>query len=121
MTLVDRYYRAWADLTDRLGSEPSLQELSDHLWINGMAGRGGGSISPSTLRRYRLSWRIYRIWEEHLETQGSEPSPSELEALCAKHGIKAKGNRGDRLDESALVGYLDEFRRRYAATSAQPY
>jgi hypothetical protein len=120
LTLVDRYYQAWADLTTRLGSEPRLQELSDHLWVHGMAGRGGGPISPSTLRRYRLGWRIYRVWEAHLETQGGEPSLSELEALCAKHGIKTKGNRGDRLDERALAGHLDEFRRRYAATSTQP-
>ncbi|MGP3979325.1 DUF2637 domain-containing protein [Streptomyces sp. 8N114] len=117
LTLVDRYYLAWADLTARLGSEPGLQDLSDHLWVNGMTGRGGGPISPSTLRRYRLGWRIYRVWAEHLEATGSEPSLSELEALCAKHGVKAKGDRGDRLDERALAGYLTEFRRRYAVTT----
>ncbi|MGI5353536.1 DUF2637 domain-containing protein [Streptomyces sp. CA-250714] len=117
LTLVDRYYLAWADLTERLGAEPGLQDLSDHLWVNGMTGRGGGPISPSTLRRYRLGWRIYRVWVEHLEALGSEPPLSELEALCAKHGIKTKGDRGDRLDERVLAGYLTEFRRRYAVTT----
>ncbi|MEU8828878.1 DUF2637 domain-containing protein [Streptomyces sp. NPDC048636] len=114
-TLVDRYYQAWSDLTDRLGAEPGLQELSDHLWINGMAGRRGGPISPSTLRRYRLGWRIYRVWAEHLEIQGSEPSLIELEVLCAKHGIRSKGHRGDRLSQDDLTVYLAECRRRYDA------
>ncbi|MGI5346784.1 DUF2637 domain-containing protein [Streptomyces sp. CA-250714] len=115
LTLVDRYYQAWADLTDLLGEEPSLPELADHLWSQGMTGRGGALISPSTLRRYRLSWRIYRVWAQHLETRGSEPSLSELEALCAKHGIRSKGGRGDRIGPDDLAGYLADFRRRYAA------
>lgn len=115
-TVVDRYYQAWAELTDKLGSEPAVQDLSDHLWVRGMAGRGGGRISPSTLRRYRMGWRIYRVWAQHLEANdGIEPSLAELEELCAEHAIRSKGGRGDRLGQRDLEGYLPDFRRRYAA------
>ncbi|MFE9341138.1 DUF2637 domain-containing protein [Streptomyces sp. NPDC007063] len=116
-TLVDRYYQAWAELTDKLGTEPAIQDLSDHLWVRGMAGRSGGQISPSTLRRYRMGWRIYRVWAQRLEDNGGvEPSLRELEELCAEHAIRSKGGRGgERLEQNDLAGYLTDFRRRYAA------
>ncbi|WP_247746555.1 DUF2637 domain-containing protein [Streptomyces oryzae] len=120
LTLVDRYYQAWAELTDKLGTEPSIQDLSDHLWVRGMAGRGGGRISPSTLRRYRMGWRIYRVWAQYLKAHGgAEPSLAELEELCAEHAIRSKGGRGDRLEQRDLAGYLTDFRRRYAALAGQ--
>nr|WP_243275283.1 DUF2637 domain-containing protein [Streptomyces albus] len=114
LTIADRYYQGWIELTERLGEEPSLQDLSDHLWVRGVTGRGQLPISPSTLRRYRLGWRIYRVWAQHLETRGAEPSLPELEELCAEHGIKAKGDRGGPLTQGDLAGYLEDFRRRHA-------
>ncbi|WP_143081903.1 hypothetical protein [Streptomyces qinglanensis] len=119
-TLVDRYYEAWAELTDKLGAEPDVQDLSDHLWVRGMAGRGGGRISPSTLRRYRMGWRIYRVWARYLEDHdGAEPSLGELEELCAEHAIRSKGGRGERLAQPDLAGHLTDFRRRYAALTGR--
>ncbi|WSA97659.1 DUF2637 domain-containing protein (plasmid) [Streptomyces sp. NBC_01795] len=118
-TLVDRYYQAWAELTDKLEVEPTVQELADHLWVRGMAGRGGGQISPSTLRRYRMGWRIYRVWAQHLEAEGSEPSLGELAELCAQHDIRSKGGHGNRLGQAGLADYLIDFRRRHAALGGQ--
>ncbi|MFI8854823.1 hypothetical protein ACIGW3_32090 [Streptomyces sp. NPDC053499] len=119
-TLVDRYYQAWAELTDKLGTEPAIQDLSDHLWVRGMSGRGGGRISPSTLRRYRMGWRIYRVWAQYLDANGgAEPSLAELEELCAEHAIRSKGGRGDRLEQRDLAGYLTDFRRRYGALAGR--
>ncbi|MFE0880164.1 DUF2637 domain-containing protein [Streptomyces smyrnaeus] len=119
-TLVDRYYQAWAELTEKLGTEPAIQDLSDHLWVRGMSGRGGGRISPSTLRRYRMGWRIYRVWAQYLDANGgAEPSLAELEELCAEHAIRSKGGRGNRLEQRDLAGYLTDFRRRYNALAGR--
>ncbi|WP_432070857.1 DUF2637 domain-containing protein [Streptomyces sp. AA1529] len=119
-TIVDRYYEAWAELTDKLGAEPDVQDLSDYLWVRGMSGRGGGRISPSTLRRYRMGWRIYRVWAQYLEDHGgAEPSLGELEELCAEHAIRSKGGRGERLAQPDLEGHLPDFRRRYAALTGR--
>ncbi|MFE9393546.1 hypothetical protein ACFYMN_29855, partial [Streptomyces sp. NPDC006784] len=119
-TLVDHYYEAWAELSDKLGAEPDVQDLSDHLWVRGMSGRGGGRISPSTLRRYRMGWRIYRVWAQYLEGHGGvEPSLGELEELCAEHAIRSKGGRGERLAQPDLEGHLPDFRRRYAALTGR--
>ncbi|MFE2719554.1 hypothetical protein ACFXKI_48750, partial [Streptomyces mirabilis] len=65
LTTVDRYYLAWVEHQKQRGTEPTDKQLSAYLAEQGIQGRSGKPISPSTLRRYLLSFRAYSVWAKH--------------------------------------------------------
>jgi hypothetical protein len=75
-------------------------------------GRGGKPVSPSTLRRYLLPFRVYNLWVE----QRVRSDASSLEAIareCAANGITAQHNKpltADYIAEQAV-----DFERRWQA------
>lgn len=52
LTVVDRYYQAWTVYRREHGREPRDSELSQFLAEQGIVGRSGAPVKPSTLRRY---------------------------------------------------------------------
>src|SRR5690606_9090416 len=80
LTTVDRYYLSWTEYRteqdDRLRSSArEAEQLSSHLARKGMHGRGGRPVSPSTLRRYLLAFRVYNVWAEQRTRSAGMPSP----------------------------------------------
>ena len=69
LTTVDRYYLAWTEYIQQYEHEPRDAALSQHLAENGMTGRNGAPVSPSTLRRYLPPFRF-----EHRSVP-SQPRP----------------------------------------------
>jgi hypothetical protein len=60
LTTVDRYYLAWTQYQSEHGAEPRAEQLAAYLAAEKvMTGRGGKPVSPSTLRRYLLPFRLY--------------------------------------------------------------
>lgn len=110
LTTVDRYYLAWAEYLQQHGHEPRDSALSQHLAEQGMTGRGGAPVSPSTLRRYLPPFRIYAAWAQHLDDQGAEPTPDELFDALAARGIT-----GAPYTPEKIAPLLSDFSRRRAA------
>jgi hypothetical protein len=113
LTTVDRYYLAWTEYQTEHGEEPRAEQLSDYLATKkGMTGRGGKPVSPSTLRRYLLPFRVYNFWAEH-RVRNEAPSLDAIAQECAAHGITAQHNK------PLTTGYIAEqavdFERRWQA------
>ncbi|MER5757401.1 hypothetical protein, partial [Streptomyces sp. NPDC002088] len=113
LTTVDRYYLAWTDYQTEHGDEPKAEQLSAYLASRkGMNGRGGKPVSPSTLRRYLLPFRVYTLWAEQ-RVRNEAPSPEAIAQECAAHGITAQHNKPlttDYIAEQAV-----DFERRWQA------
>ncbi|MFI8221365.1 DUF2637 domain-containing protein [Streptomyces sp. NPDC085932] len=91
LSKVDRYYLAWITYRKEHGREPTGQQLSAYLAAHGVHGRDGNPISPATLRRYFLSYRIYNVWAEH-RVHTPQPSPEDIARECTTLGITAQYN-----------------------------
>ncbi|MGV9351772.1 DUF2637 domain-containing protein [Streptomyces spiralis] len=113
LTTVDRYYLAWAEYQTEHGEEPKAAQLSAYLARKkGMTGRGGKPVSPSTLRRYLLPFRVYNLWAEQ-RVRNEVPSLDAIAQECAAHGITAQHNKlvtTDYIAEQAI-----DFERRWQA------
>ncbi|MFG3545794.1 hypothetical protein ACGF7F_35400, partial [Streptomyces clavifer] len=113
LTTVDRYYLAWAQYIQQYAHEPRDTALSQHLAENGMTGRGGAPVSPSTLRRYLPHFRIYAAWSQHLGQEGETPTPDQLFSALAGQGIT-----GAPYTPEKVAPLLSDFPRRRAALAA---
>ncbi|MEU0657417.1 DUF2637 domain-containing protein [Streptomyces albogriseolus] len=113
LTTVDRYYLAWTEYQTQHGEEPKAEQLSAYLASKkGMTGRGGKPVSPSTLRRYLLPFRVYHFWAKQ-RVHNDTPSHEAVAQDCAVHGITAQHNRpvtADYVAEQAI-----DFERRWQA------
>ncbi|WP_127354763.1 hypothetical protein [Actinacidiphila soli] len=87
--------------------------MSEFLTYRGFTGRGGGPVSPSTLRRYLPEFRAYAAWQHILEDQGKEPTADELALVLAE-----RGNSGAAYTVAKLQRLLDDFPRRRAALAS---
>ncbi|MFE1854930.1 DUF2637 domain-containing protein [Streptomyces sp. NPDC059489] len=121
LTTVDRYYLAWTEYLTEHGEEPKAEQLSVYLASRkGMNGRGGKPVSPSTLRRYLLPFRVYNLWAEQ-RVRNEVPSLNAVAQECAARGITAQHNRpltADYIAEQAV-----DFERRWQTLThdhAQP-
>ncbi|MGW1527965.1 hypothetical protein ACWCP5_32380, partial [Streptomyces sp. NPDC002159] len=121
LTTVDRYYLAWTEYQTQHGEEPKAEQLSEYLASRkGMNGRGGKPVSPSTLRRYLLPFRVYSLWAEQ-RVRNEVPPLNAIAQECAARGITAQHNRPltpDYIAEQAV-----DFERRWQALThhhAQP-
>ncbi len=112
LTVVDRYYLAWRDYQDVYGEQPSGNELSAHLAGKGTTGRGGSPVSPSTLRRYFLHFRIYEIWAD-CRLESTVPSAHTVAQTCARQGITAQYNRAITANE--ILNHSHDYERRWQA------
>jgi hypothetical protein len=88
--------------------------LSGFLADRGFTGRGGGAVSPSTLRRYLPEFRVYAAWQQRLEDQGREPTADELALALAERGVS-----GAAYTAAKLKLFLDDFPRRRAALAGE--
>jgi len=52
----------------------------------------GQPLSPATLRRYLLPFRIYHLWAQHRQ-RTTTPSPETIAKQCATHHITAQYNK----------------------------
>ncbi|MFF4836975.1 DUF2637 domain-containing protein [Streptomyces sp. NPDC001315] len=113
LTTVDRYYLAWTQYQTEHGEEPKAEQLSAYLTsTKGMNGRGGKPVSPSTLRRYLLPFRVYTLWAEQ-RVRNDNPPLDAIAQECAAHGITAQHNKPlttDYIAEQAV-----DFERRWQA------
>ncbi|WP_443075394.1 DUF2637 domain-containing protein [Streptomyces sp. NBC_01483] len=112
LTIVDRYYLAWAEHQKQRGTEPTDKQLSAYLAEQGVQGRGGKPISPSTLRRYLLSFRAYSVWAEH-RTRNEAPLADAVAQDCATRGITAQYN--NPITPTAITKQAPGFERRWKA------
>ncbi|GKQ40542.1 DUF2637 domain-containing protein [Streptomyces sp. A012304] len=110
LTVADRYYLAWTEYRTRHGDEPSPEELSAFLAQNGVLGRGGNPVSPSTLRRYSLQFRVYAVWADH-RAHTEAPSPDAVAQDCADRGITAQYNRA--VTPAQITEQTEDFQRRW--------
>ncbi|MGV9249596.1 DUF2637 domain-containing protein [Streptomyces sp. NPDC003710] len=121
LTTVDRYYLAWSEYQTKHGEEPKAEQLSAYLASKkGMTGRGGKPVSPSTLRRYLLPFRVYNFWAEQ-RVRNETPSLDAIAQECAAHGITAQHNKP--LTADYIAGQAVDFERRWQALTrhhAQP-
>ncbi|MFK8910310.1 DUF2637 domain-containing protein [Streptomyces sp. YS-3] len=118
LSVVDRYYLAWRQYQDAHGAEPAAAQLSVCLageWA--MTGRGGKPLSPSTLRRYLVAFRIYTVWARH---RACTPDPS-LDVMvqeCTDLGITGQYNRP--VTAAYLVQHVGGFERRWHVMKELP-
>ncbi|RSN06424.1 hypothetical protein DMH25_18675 [Streptomyces sp. WAC 01325] len=80
-----------------------------------MTGRSGKPVSPSTLRRYLLPFRVYTLWAEQRMISENPP----LDAIaqeCATRGITAQHNKP--LTADYIIEQADDFERRWQALQA---
>ncbi|MDX6347903.1 MAG: hypothetical protein QOF84_2693, partial [Streptomyces sp.] len=110
LTTVDRYFRAWEAYVQSFGTDPNGDQLSEYLTYRGFTGRGGGAVSPSTLRRYLPEFRAYAAWQHILQDQGQEPAADELAMVLAE-----RGNIGAAYSVTKLKLLVADFPRRRAA------
>ncbi|MGW1290534.1 hypothetical protein ACWD4N_44900, partial [Streptomyces sp. NPDC002586] len=111
LTTVDRYYLAWTEYQTEHGEEPKADQLSAYLASKkGMTGRGGKPVSPSTLRRYLLPFRVYNVWAEQ-RVRNETPSLDAIAQECAAHGITAQHNKP--LTTDYIVEQAIDFERRW--------
>lgn len=112
ITTVDRYYLAWMDFQTEYGEEPKAEQFSAYLSKKGMKGRGGKPVSPSTLRRYLLPFRVYSLWAEQ-RVHTAQPPLDAIAQECASRGISAQHNRP--LTPDYIASQADDFERRWHA------
>lgn len=113
LTTVDRYYLAWTEYQTEHGEEPKAEQLSAYLaGTKGMTGRGGKPVSPSTLRRYLLPFRVYSLWAGH-RLRNETPSLDAIAQKCADRGITAQHNRP--LTAEYVAEQAADFERRWQA------
>jgi hypothetical protein len=101
LTTVDRYYQAWMAYQTEHGEEPTAEQLSPYLAQKDMHGRGGKPVSPATLRRYFLPFRVYNVWAEH-RLRNEQPEADAVAQDCAARGITAQYNK------PVTTGYITE-------------
>ncbi|MFD7004037.1 DUF2637 domain-containing protein, partial [Streptomyces mirabilis] len=112
LTTVDRYYLAWQAYQAEHGDESTAEQLSADLAERGMHGRGGKPVSPATLRRYFLPFRVYNVWAAD-RTRSEQPPSDAIAQECAARGITAQYNKAvtpDYITENAV-----DFERRWHA------
>ncbi|MFE5754682.1 hypothetical protein ACFQ7M_36195 [Streptomyces massasporeus] len=117
LTTVDRYYLASMEYRSQSGSEAQSsmredEELSTYLASKGMRGRADKPVSPATLRRYLLPFRVYTIWAEQ-RVRNAVSSLDTVAQECAAQGITAQYNRPLRADY--LAEQTVDFERRWQA------
>ncbi|MFD8375295.1 hypothetical protein ACFV2Z_31680, partial [Streptomyces sp. NPDC059688] len=113
LTTVDRYYLAWTDYQTENGEEPKAEQFSAYLASKkGMNGRGGKPVSPSTLRRYLLPFRVYSLWAAH-RIRSDAPLPESIAQECAAQGITAQHNKP--LAPEYIAEQVADFERRWQA------
>ncbi|MGW7614216.1 hypothetical protein ACWGKW_44815, partial [Streptomyces sp. NPDC054766] len=112
LTVVDRYYLAWKNYKNVHGREPTDKQLSTSLASDGVTSRGGNPISPSTLRRYFLPFRMYHVWADH-RIGADSPSAESVAQDCALRGITAQYNRPITAED--IAKQADDFERRWQA------
>ncbi|MFE5142978.1 hypothetical protein ACFRDV_35915, partial [Streptomyces fagopyri] len=110
LTTVDRYYLAWLEHQNQHSTEPSDKQLSSSLADSGVMGRSGKPLSPSTLRRYLLAFRIYTVWASHRAREES-PSASTVAQDCISRGITAQYN--NPLTATDITNQAHDFERRW--------
>ncbi|MGW4518263.1 hypothetical protein ACWEO4_41520 [Streptomyces sp. NPDC004393] len=102
-------YVGWLFDVDAVGS--GAEQLCAYVAGNkGMKGRGGKPVSPSTLRRYLLPFRVYTLWAQQ-RVRNEAPSLDAVARECAAHGITAQHNKPlttDYIAEQAV-----DFERRW--------
>ncbi|MFF2519127.1 hypothetical protein [Streptomyces sp. NPDC058086] len=69
-------------------------------------------MSPSTLRRYPLGFRIYSVWAQH-RVRNDVPSAEAVAQGCAARGITAQYNTP--LTPTYVAGEAGDFERRWHA------
>ncbi|MFD6299718.1 hypothetical protein ACFWFU_33365, partial [Streptomyces sp. NPDC060235] len=112
LTTVDRYYLAWADYLRQYGQEPRDRQLSVFLAEqHGVLGRGGQSVSPSTLRRYLPGFRIYAAWSA-LREYTAAPTAGDVARECATRQISV---RKTAVTAEMIEPDLVDFERRWHA------
>ncbi|MFE2715267.1 hypothetical protein ACFXKI_25605 [Streptomyces mirabilis] len=112
LTTVDRYYLAWTAYQAEHGDESTAEQLSADLAAKGMHGRGGKPVSPATLRRYFLPFRVYNVWAED-RMRSEQPVADAIAQECAARGVTAQYNKPvtpDYITENAV-----DFERRWHA------
>ncbi|MFF4361055.1 DUF2637 domain-containing protein [Streptomyces sp. NPDC001604] len=117
LTAVDRYYLAWADLQKQHRdaahtSTPAAQQLSTYLATQGMHGRDGRPLSPATLRRYLLPFRLYSVWAQYRQHTPNPPLET-IAQQCTTHGITAQYNKP--ITAAYLTQHATDFERRWHA------
>ena len=115
LTTVDRYYLAWADLQKQHRdaahtSTPTAQQLSTYLATQGMHGRDGQPLSPATLRRYLLPFRLYSVWAQHRQHTPNPPLAT-IAQQCTIRGITAQYNKP--ITTAYLTPHTTDFERRW--------
>ncbi|MFG2425075.1 hypothetical protein ACGFWD_39455, partial [Streptomyces sp. NPDC048448] len=117
LTVVDRYYLAWKNYENVHGQEPTDKQLSTSLAGNGVTSRGGNPVSPSTLRRYFLPFRMYHVWADH-RMGAHNPSAESVAKDCAQRGMTAQYNRPITAED--IANQADDFERRWHAITNNP-
>ncbi|MFI6663013.1 hypothetical protein ACIBL8_46900, partial [Streptomyces sp. NPDC050523] len=117
LTTVDRYYLAWTDLQsdhsdETIASTRMAEQLSAHLAAMGLHGRNGKPVSPATLRRYLLPFRIYSLWARHRQSSET-PSPETVAQECAARGVTAQYNKP--ITSDYITELAADFERRWQA------
>ncbi|WP_243762145.1 DUF2637 domain-containing protein [Streptomyces sp. Tu 3180] len=112
LTTVDRYYLAWTEYQSRHGEEPTAEQLSAYLAKKGMHGRGKKPVSPATLRRYFLPFRVYHVWAEY-RIREEQPIADTVAQECAVRAITGQYNKP--LSADYLTENTADFERRWQA------
>ncbi|MFD8228526.1 DUF2637 domain-containing protein [Streptomyces massasporeus] len=110
ISTVDRYYLAWTEYKNQHGTEPTDKQLSAHLANQGIYSRNHQPVSPATLRRYLLSYRLYDIWAQH-RTHNPNPTPQAIAHHCNTHGITAQYNKP--ITPHHITQHTHHFQRRW--------
>ncbi|MER7983531.1 DUF2637 domain-containing protein [Streptomyces sp. NPDC095817] len=112
LTIIDRYYLAWADYLTQYGQEPRDRQLSVFLAEeHGILGRGGQGVSPSTLRRYLPGFRIYGAWSA-LREYTAAPTAGDVARECVTRQISV---RKTAVTPEMIEPDLADFERRWHA------
>ncbi|MER6695441.1 hypothetical protein ABT329_42460, partial [Streptomyces minutiscleroticus] len=115
LTTVDRYYLAWAAYQEQHGHEPKAPQLSEFLAGQGILGRGGQGVSPSTLRRYMPAFRLFAVWAE-LRVHTAQPDAQDVVRECVQRGIAL---RRTALTPELVEAESRDFERRWQALTRQ--
>jgi hypothetical protein len=112
LTAPDRYYLAWMEYQDEKGREPSDEQLSAYCTAKGLLGRGNKPISPASLRRHFVRWRVYNVWAEQ-RARTEVPAQSDVAQVCVDRGITAQYNRP--VAPAYVAAEYEDFERRWQA------
>ncbi|MFC8093360.1 hypothetical protein [Streptomyces sp. NPDC057301] len=77
-----------------------------------MGDQADGAVSPSTLRRYLLPFRVYTLWAEQ-RVRTANPPLEVIAQACASRGVTAQHNRP--LTTDYIADQVDDFERRWHA------